>query len=763
LDVRRSAFNAFTKQGAGVRIAPTRLAGPIIAALAALAVLAGCVRFNKFYNATSDFAEAERLRGQRPPGARITAAETRKYEACIARCQEIVTEHPNSGFVDDCMLLVGKSWLRQGEHGRAERWLQRLVDEYPHGSHAEEASFLLGVTARQDGRPRAAASRLADFLADHPRSEWRGEALLELMLSLTESGRSDSALSVGQSALEVGGLGSATDRVRYEIGRLLLDAGDWEAAERILARVAEAKDKSLAFEAALQRGSALEVGGRPEDAVALYERLEGRARADSQVAKAGLALAAVNVAAGRTSDALEKLAEIAELYPSTPQASQAEYRMGVIYVSRVGDLEKAEEHFSKAARARNVADAARSALESVKELKGFREALADTDSAALWLRAAECYLFELEMPESADVCYRRAASLGDSAVSPRASLALASLLERAGREREAKELLEDLLATYPTTTQAAEVRGMLRLASATGSDARPNDASVYDEGERALLHGDYESAIGFFEKMGGETTADEDAVAKALYALAWTLQEKLGRDREAQERYEQLVEQYPDSPYGRDAAFRLGLSVADSAEVGEVSPAEPKTTLVARCDTTGYGVLEGVHVRVRVLPDGRAAEVTIEGGSGSLTCDDEVRDVAQRARYVPAKKGGTPQEGWWEGVVEVLPLHAEQPPAIAVLEPAESGLDSVPAFTLYRSPDIPAGLLALAEGEEVILVLDLDESGSVTQTRIEEGPEAVRQVVLQTVAGWRFRPAYADGAAIASKVRITFAVGRSRR
>jgi TonB family protein len=745
-----------------VRAAPAGSTTAIIGVCTAVAVLAGCVRFNKFYNATRDFAEAERLQSQRPPGARLTGAETKKYEACIARCQEIVTEHPGSGFVDDCMLLVGKSWLRQGEHGKAERWLQRLVDEYPHGSLAEEASFLLGVAARQDGRSGMAVSRLTDFLADYPESAWRGEALLELMMSLIESGRGDSALSVGRSALEEGRLGPAANRVRYEVGRLLLDAGEWEAAEQILARAGEGKDRSLAFEASLWRGSALEAGGRLEDAVALYERLESRARADSQVAKAGLALAEVHVARGETSDALEKLADVAEFYPSTPQASQAQYRMGLIYVSRLGDLDKAQECFSKAAKGRSVAEAARSALESIKELAQFREALADTDSAALWLRAAECYLFELEVPESAAVCYRRAVSLADSVVSPRASLALASLLEQTGRGPEAREILEDLLAAYPTTSQATGAREMLSLPLADTPERAPEHTSLYANGEQALVEGDYERAVELFELAAGRA-ADDEAAAKAQYAAAWTLQEKLGRRREAVEGYEQLVEQYSDSPYGRDAAFRLGMGATDSAKAGEVSAVEPLGALVARCDTTGYGVLASVRVRVRVLPDGRAAEVTVEGGSGSLACDEEVQDVAERARYVPAKQGGTPQEGWWEGVVEVLPLYAEQPPDIVVLDPPDSELDSVPAFTLYHSPDYPAGLVALAEGEDVVLMLDLDEAGGVTSTRIEEAPEAVRQILLQTVAGWRFRPAYRGGVPAASKIRVSLRVERSRR
>jgi TonB family protein len=736
----------------------TRSRAILVAGLAtAFLALTACVRFNKFYNARRDFAEAERLSNQREAGSRPSPAEGKKYQACIARCQDIVTEHPNSSFVDDCMLLVGKSWLNQGEPAKAERWLQRLSDEYPRSSLAEEAEFLLGKVARAGESPSLAASRLLQFVERNPESQWRAEALLELVLALTEAGRGDSALTLGLEALVEGDLDRVEQQLQYHVGLLLLDRAQWGEADEAFAAAAQGRDRSLRFEAQLRRGASMEAGGRLDEATELYAALERDARADSQIAKAGLAMAEVALGRGDVDGALDKFTEIVELFPNVPQASDAHYRMARIYLALVGDMDLAEEHLSQAAKGRRWAQPARRALDSLEELDRLREALALGDSAELWHRAGECYLFELEVPESAAACYAGAVELGDSLVSPRAALALARVLEKIARADESRVVLEELVQDYPMSPQAGVARELLGLAPSDSVQQQEGDADRYHQAERALIGGDYQTALDLFSGVVSSSDQGEWA-AKAQYATAWTLQEKLGRTAEARREYEELLELFPSTPYAREASARLGVEVADTTGSAEESPAVPESPLVARCDTAAYGALRSVQVQVRVLPDGRVAEVVIGDGSGSLACDEEVRDVAQRARFRPAVREGEAAEGWWEGEVEVIPLSVAREPEIVVIEPSGSTLDSVPTFTVHRAPSYPPGMLALAEGEAVVLTLGIDATGSISSTRIEEAPEAVRQNVMQAVGTWRFRPGYQEGQPVATQIRVEFVV-----
>ena len=310
---------------------------------------------------------------------------------------------------------------------------------------------------------------------------------------------------------------------------------------------------------------------------------------------------------------------------------------------------------------------------------------------------------------------------------------------------------------YPRSAQAGVARELLGLALPDSSEEPPSDEDRYREAERALLHEDYETALDLFTGVANSSGEDGWA-AKARYAAGWTLQEKLGRASDARREYEALLERFPSTPYARDASSRLGLEeVADSAAAGG-SPAAPEGPLVARCDTTDYGVLRSVQVRVRVLPDGRAAEVVIGDGSGSLACDEELRDVVLRARFRPAVQGGETLEGWWEGVVDVAPVSVVREPEIVVLEPSEAELESLPAFALYRAPSYPPGMLVLAEGELVTLTLGIDATGSISSTRIEQAPEAVRQIVMEAIGAWRFRPGYQDGEPVATQIRVEFVV-----
>jgi TonB family protein len=436
--------------------------------------------------------------------------------------------------------------------------------------------------------------------------------------------------------------------------------------------------------------------------------------------------------------------------------------MARMYVAESGDFEQAEEHFSQASRGKRWGTASRDALESLKELEELRQSLSETGSARLWLRAAECYLFALEVPESALVCYRNAAGMDDSLFSPRASLALARLFERLGYDQDAREVFQELVGRYPSSQQAAQARAALSDTTQHVAQAGQGDPVRYQEAERALLGGDYETALTVFRSLADEAT-DERWAAKARFAEAWLLQEKLARTDEAKRAYELVAGRFPSSSYAREASRRLGTALADTVEAGELRSAEPREPLVARCDTTESGALRPVIVRVRVRATGRADEVVLVEGSGSLTCDETALDVARRAHYQPRRSGDEPTEGWWEGQIEVLGLLVERPPDIVVVEPEESTLDTLPSFSTYVPPTYPPGLLVLAEGEDVVLALGLDEKGAVSSTKIEQAPEAVRQLVLQTVALWRFTPAYARGEAVACRVRVRFVVKGKER
>ncbi|TCP14782.1 outer membrane transport energization protein TonB [Crenobacter luteus] len=65
-----------------------------------------------------------------------------------------------------------------------------------------------------------------------------------------------------------------------------------------------------------------------------------------------------------------------------------------------------------------------------------------------------------------------------------------------------------------------------------------------------------------------------------------------------------------------------------------------------------------VEVRVRVSPDGRAAEVLLHRSSGFRRLDDAALRAVAGWRFVPARRGDTPVEAW---LIVPMPFRLEAP------------------------------------------------------------------------------------------------------
>ncbi len=69
-----------------------------------------------------------------------------KLDRVIEKCSRLILNYPKSKWVDNALLLIGKSYLYKGELTRAERKFQELLDRYPDSDLATEAVLWLAKT-----------------------------------------------------------------------------------------------------------------------------------------------------------------------------------------------------------------------------------------------------------------------------------------------------------------------------------------------------------------------------------------------------------------------------------------------------------------------------------------------------------------------------------------------------------------------------------------------------------------------------------------
>jgi TolA-binding protein len=114
--------------------------------------------FNTFFKSEEDFNEGydeyrttlisfynKRLDslGVNPP---ISGSVKEKMDKAIERSSKIIQYHKNSKFIDDAVLIIGKSYYFEGEYFKAERTFKEFLSKFSSSELADEAILYLGQT-----------------------------------------------------------------------------------------------------------------------------------------------------------------------------------------------------------------------------------------------------------------------------------------------------------------------------------------------------------------------------------------------------------------------------------------------------------------------------------------------------------------------------------------------------------------------------------------------------------------------------------------
>ena len=138
----------------------TRRPAVLATAAAALVTLAGCAYFNTFYTARQNFDQAEsQMRAQTDPEARASAGQAALYDKAIEGATKVIIEYPKSKWVDDSVLMIGRSYLAKGQYPEAQEKFDELARTFPKSELLDNALFYSGVAAERDHRREEAVAR----------------------------------------------------------------------------------------------------------------------------------------------------------------------------------------------------------------------------------------------------------------------------------------------------------------------------------------------------------------------------------------------------------------------------------------------------------------------------------------------------------------------------------------------------------------------------------------------------------------------------
>jgi TolA-binding protein len=536
------------------------------ALLVALA-LPGCVYYNTFYNAKDAAREAEALRAARPPQAEISSRENELLDRVVQKCSSVLRDHPDSGWADDALLLMGSALYHQGKHESAYARLSEFSRLYPDSESRPEADYLLGAVLIAKDDPVAAEDLLRSVADAAPPNEFSDDALILIGQARHSRGRYDEAAEAYLAALERFPDGGRRVETRILAAENYKDAGLLDAAAHQYEEAGlEDARPELAFEARARLADVrLEMGDGPV-ALAGIEELERRTVGRDDLDRVLLLKGKAYELLADLDAAISTYESVTASHERSDASALALYRVGLIRRDREENIQAAIDAFTKAQDESPRGEGSKLAAQALQDLTRFKGYLETIERASGAPGATS------PAPDGADTL--AAAGAPPGVVSdPEAHV---SWIELAAAPDSAAvgsvEARPDSAAAGPVEARpdsAAAGPGSLpppvAVTPSPGTAAGASDEEVANArfllAELYLFNMDRpEKALGMYRDVLVHHESSPLA-PKAGLAVAWILENRLGDPAGAALAYSEVLERHPDTDYARsarDALVRLG-------------------------------------------------------------------------------------------------------------------------------------------------------------------------------------------------------------
>jgi len=535
-------------------------------------LFSSCAYYNTFYNAEKKFREARKIHEKSGSDEPNRSADP-KYDEAIKKASKVLTFHPKSKWVDDALLLIGKSFYYKGEYLKAERKFKELLVNFPESDFTQECDYFVGLCQYKTNNLSQAVMTFNSIIESERKERFKPEAAYVSAEIHFEQKEYDDAIEKYSILLKDYKSEKLKGKAQFRIGECYFLKRDYQKAKEAFERVKNfTKDRTVIFESQFKIGECLYSLDEIEEGMAAFLSLAKEDKYFKYLPRTKLKIARGHLLQDSTDLALKEYDDVTVSAPKTEESSQAYYQMGTIYQDRLQDLKKAKEMFDKAHKEKPQSEIAQKALAkgaNLAKLEEYQKQLTEAEKPEVTLYLlAEAYLFEMNRPDSAMAEFTiLAEDYPESEFAPKSLYAVAWILENLKEDREgAKEYYLRLLDRYPNSDYSYLARSFLGISEDSLSLDLPQ--GLFQEAEILLLkQGDVDSATSLYQKIVQDFPYSRFAPA-SKYALTWAQEQYQNPgDSTVILAYQELVDTYPESEYADAARLKLGIK----------KPKKPKT------------------------------------------------------------------------------------------------------------------------------------------------------------------------------------------
>ena len=193
----------------------------IIKSLCLLLFVQSCAYFNTFYNAQAHYKDAEKIRIENF-GDQLPSRAIQEYQKVIEKSQKVLTDYSDSKYVNDALLLKGKSHFFKREYDSAKESFDRLKNtEEIFFQH--ETTYWLALCKWKDLRPQPAINDLRTLLSSTDSVDLESRIYLTLGEIYLQIDQPDSAFQFLDRGAKTADSRLTREQIYFQIAELSYD------------------------------------------------------------------------------------------------------------------------------------------------------------------------------------------------------------------------------------------------------------------------------------------------------------------------------------------------------------------------------------------------------------------------------------------------------------------------------------------------------------------------------------------------------------
>jgi len=544
--------------------------------------------FNTYYNAQRLYndAETEVLRAHREYLERgatakaftIPSSARQKFQASIEKNSKVLSFYPESKFVDDALLMIGKAYFYMEDDVRAERKFLELAVQFPNSDLIPESQLWLGKSYLRQKKTDEGIKQLEDVYTNTAdgSDELAGQAAYETgqhYFSLQEYSQAEKHYTLAAEKVNDDELKT---QIYFQIGKCNSALLQFEKAEQAFAQAVKVSPVyTLLFQSQLQKVKSIAYQKRYDEALqALHDMLDDSKNKEFY-GIIHFEFANILNLQGKTEAAVEKFRYIDTAFARTDEAARSYFLLGEYYEKSERNFDSARVMYTKARSEFAGSEITASAV--IKADMFIKYAALKKDL----FRFDSLYIFEAFRTEQTDSI---------------AAAAKDTLRKKDTLIVREEQKLKKSVKTASVKTEKDSIAVLDSLRAKERMNREQQRKIMLDSLQRSIIRTKFELGGLFYLELQQPDSAlvwlndvvrnysKNQFAPRALYTIAEiyrTVQFRTEKELEAI--YQEIIRDYPESPYANEARKNIGipiiiaekdtaLTLFESAEILSESP-----------------------------------------------------------------------------------------------------------------------------------------------------------------------------------------------